>query len=55
MLFTQQIIHSLPRIKGTQRPFNKNSVPDPHCAVPQARKLQCYQFSSVLSFIRDKT
>ena len=26
MLFTQQIIHSLHRIKGTQRHFNKNSV-----------------------------
>ena len=27
MLFTQQIIHSLHRIKGTQRHFNENSVP----------------------------
>ena len=36
MLFTQQIIHSLHRIKGTQRHFNKNSVPVTHCAVPQA-------------------
>ena len=40
MLFTQQIIHSLHRIKGTQRHFNKNSVPVTHCAVPQARKLR---------------
>lgn len=36
MLFTQQIIHSLHRVKGTQRHFNKNSVPVTHCAVPQA-------------------
>ena len=35
MLFTQQIIHSLHRIKGTQRHFNENSVPVTHRTIPQ--------------------
>ena len=51
MLFTQQIIHSLHRIKGTQRHFNENSVPVTHRTIPQARKFQCFQFSTVLLVI----
>ena len=51
MLFAQQVVYCLNRIKRGERNFYEYSVPIAHRTVPQARKFERFQVFSVLRFV----
>ena len=55
MLFPQQIIHRLYRIKRTQRNLYKYRIPIAHGTVPQTGKFKCFEVFTVLGLVRDET
>ena len=54
MLLTQQIINSLNWVECADRNFYEYGVPIAHCAIPQARQLQCLKFLAVLTLRADE-
>ena len=54
MLFAQQVVYCLDRIKRGERNFYEYGVPIAHRTVPQARKFERFQVFSVLRFVGNK-
>ena len=55
MCRSEKVENHLHRIERSKRNFNEKSVPVAHSTVPQSRKLECLEFTSLIALGADES